>query len=162
MLSKYFLGEGSNINHSLSFIGECYDFWKIQMRIFVEYQDLDIWNAIEEGPYTPFVIIDETTHEGTLKVKSFRLNTHSQEYDMFCMKSREKILNLQKRFIQLTNHLIALGKVLSNSDLNLKFLRSLTKTWQPKETVISKKKKESIQNITNYFFLEIFWNTSCS
>ncbi|KAF1881725.1 hypothetical protein Lal_00032196 [Lupinus albus] len=57
----------------------------------------------------------------------------SQEYEMFRMKHGEKILDLQKRFTHLTNHLIALGKVLSNSDLNLKFLRSLTRTWQPKE-----------------------------
>ncbi|KAF1855416.1 hypothetical protein Lal_00024467 [Lupinus albus] len=76
------------------------------MRIFTESQDLDMWNAIEE---------DHTCHL-PLSIASER---QSQ--------------NLQKRFTNLTNHLIALGKVLSNSDLNLKVLRSLTRTWQPKE-----------------------------
>nr|UBX54602.1 transposon Pol polyprotein [Lupinus angustifolius] len=52
MASRSFLGEGSNINLPPSFVRECYDFWKIRMRIFIESQDLDIWNAIEEGPYT--------------------------------------------------------------------------------------------------------------
>ncbi|KAF1862227.1 hypothetical protein Lal_00026751 [Lupinus albus] len=69
----------------------------------------------------------ETTHEGTEEVKRSRLNTLSQEYEMFRMKPGEKILDLQKRFTHLTNHLIALGKVLSNSDLDLKVLRSLTR-----------------------------------
>ncbi|KAF1864745.1 hypothetical protein Lal_00039914 [Lupinus albus] len=51
------------------------------------------------------------------------------------MRPGEKILDLQKRFTHLTNHLIAVGKVLSNSDLNLKVLMSLTRTWQPKGKV---------------------------
>ncbi|KAF1896117.1 hypothetical protein Lal_00042883 [Lupinus albus] len=51
--------------------------------------------------------------------------------------------DLKKRFTHLTNHLIALGKVLSNCDLNLKVLRSLERTWQPKVTVISEKKNLS-------------------
>ncbi|KAF1879732.1 hypothetical protein Lal_00039745 [Lupinus albus] len=52
---------------------------------------------------------------------------------MFRMRPGHKILDLQRRFTNLTNHLVALGKVLLNSDLNLKVLRSLTRTWQPKE-----------------------------
>nr|UBX54589.1 transposon Pol polyprotein [Lupinus angustifolius] len=197
MTSRSFLGEGSNINCPPSFVGECYNFWKIRMRIFIESQDLDIWNVIEEGPYIPFTVVNnireikpksswnnedkkkvqydlkakniltsalgideffrvsncksakemwdtlETTHEGTEEVKRSRLNTLSQEYEMFRTKPGEKILDLQKRFTHLTNHLIALGKVLSNSDLNLKVLRSLTRTWQPKVTAISEKKSLS-------------------
>ncbi|KAF1885289.1 hypothetical protein Lal_00029178 [Lupinus albus] len=62
---------------------------------------------------------------------------------MFRMRPGEKILDLQKRFTHLTNHLIALGKLVSNSDLNLKVLRSLTRTWQSKVTAISEKKSLS-------------------
>ncbi|KAF1874311.1 hypothetical protein Lal_00013750 [Lupinus albus] len=54
---------------------------------------------------------------------------------MFRMKPGEKILDLQKRFTHITNHLTALGKLLSNSDLNLKVIRSLNRTWQPKEKI---------------------------
>ncbi|KAF1870639.1 hypothetical protein Lal_00026059 [Lupinus albus] len=55
------------------------------------------------------------------------------EYEMFSMKHGEKILDLEKRFTHLTNHLIAVGKVLSNSDFNLKVLKSLTRIRQLKE-----------------------------
>nr|UBX54592.1 transposon Pol polyprotein [Lupinus angustifolius] len=58
MASRSFIGEGSNINRPPSFVGECYDFWKIRMRIFIESQDLDIWNAIEEGPYEPSTVVN--------------------------------------------------------------------------------------------------------
>ncbi|KAF1891482.1 hypothetical protein Lal_00012370 [Lupinus albus] len=81
----------------------------------------------------------ETTREGTEEVKRSRLKTLSQEYEMFRVRPGEKILDLQKRF----THLIALGKLLSNSDLKLKVLRSLTRTWQPKVTAISEKKSLS-------------------
>ncbi|KAF1870790.1 hypothetical protein Lal_00039440 [Lupinus albus] len=70
---------------------------------------------------------------------------------MFRMRPREKILDLQKRFTHLTNHLIALGKVLSNSDLNLKVLRSLTRTWQPKVMDISVKKSLSKMSLAALF-----------
>ncbi|XP_050882935.1 uncharacterized protein LOC127086256 [Lathyrus oleraceus] len=80
------------------------------------------------------------THEGTAEVKRSRLNTLSQEYELFRMQPGESILDLQKRFVHLTNHLKALGKTLSNDELNLKVLRSLTREWQPKVTAISEKK----------------------
>ncbi|KAK2353731.1 gag-protease polyprotein [Trifolium repens] len=85
----------------------------------------------------------EVTHEGTVEVKRSKLNTLSQEYEMFRMQPGEKILDLQKRFSHLTNHLMALGKTFSNDELNLKILRSLTREWQPKVTAISEKKSLS-------------------
>ena len=56
------------------------------------------------------------------------------------MQPGESIVALQKRFVHLTNHLIALGKISTNDDLNLKVLRSLTREWQPKVMAISEKK----------------------
>jgi len=53
-LSKPFLGEGTSINRLPSFNGECYDYWKIRMKIFIKSQDLDVWDAIQDGPYVPF------------------------------------------------------------------------------------------------------------
>ncbi|KAF1881736.1 hypothetical protein Lal_00032207 [Lupinus albus] len=70
---------------------------------------------------------------------------------MFRMRPEEKIFDLQKRFTHITNHLIALGNVLSNSDLNLKVLRSLTRTWQPKVTTISEKKNLSKMSLAALF-----------
>ena len=88
----------------------------------------EIWDTLVE------------THEGTTEVKRSRLNTLSQEYELFRMQPGESILDLQKRFVHLTNHLRALGKTLTNDELNLKVLRSLTREWQPKVTAISEKK----------------------
>ena len=63
------------------------------------------------------------------------------------MQPGETILDLQKRFVHLTNHLSALGKTLTNDELNLKVLRSLTREWKPKVMAISKKK--SLSNMTS-------------
>ncbi|WJX50352.1 hypothetical protein P8452_36670 [Trifolium repens] len=91
------------------------------------------------------------THEGTAEVKRSRLNTLSQEYELFTMQPEESILNLQKRFVHLTNHLKALGKTLTNDELNLKVLRSLTREWQPKVTAISEKKSLSTMTSATLF-----------
>ena len=93
----------------------------------------------------------EITHEGTEEVKRSRLNTLSQEYEMFRMMPGENIKDLQKRFTHLTNHLIALAKVFTNNDLNLKVLRSLTRAWQPKVTAISEQKSLSKMTLAALF-----------
>ncbi|KAF1877014.1 hypothetical protein Lal_00033567 [Lupinus albus] len=93
----------------------------------------------------------ETTHEGTDEVKRSRLNTLSQEYELFRMLPGDKIQDMQKRFTHLTNHLIALGKDLSTNDLNLKVLRSLNRNWQPKVTAISEKKRLSKMSLATLF-----------
>lgn len=93
----------------------------------------------------------ETTHEGTEEVKRSRLNTLSQEYEMFRMQPGENILDMQKRFSHLINHLAALGKTLSNNEINLKILRSLTREWQPKVTAISEKKSLSNMSLAALF-----------
>jgi hypothetical protein len=99
----------------------------------------EIWDTLVE------------THEGTVEVKRSRLNTLSQEYELFRMQPGESILNMQKRFVHLTNHLKALGKTLTNDELNLKVLRSLTREWQPKVTAISEKKSLSKMSSATLF-----------
>ena len=79
------------------------------------------------------------THEGIVDVKRSRLNTLSQEYELFGIQPRESILTLKKIFVHLINHMIALDKTFTNDELNLKVLRSLTGEWQPKVAVISEK-----------------------
>jgi hypothetical protein len=69
----------------------------------------EIWDAFVE------------THEGTSKVKRSRLNILSQEYELLQIQPGESILNLQKRFVHLTNHLKMLGKTLTNDELILKY-----------------------------------------
>src|SRR3954463_6367050 len=67
----------------------------------------EIWDTLVE------------THEGTTEVKRSRLNLLSQEYELFRMQHRESIIDLQKRFLHLKNHLKALDKTLTNDELNL-------------------------------------------
>lgn len=49
--SQPFLDEDSSINRPSDFTSECYDFWKIRTKIFIESNDVEIWNVVEEGPF---------------------------------------------------------------------------------------------------------------
>ncbi|XP_050914601.1 uncharacterized protein LOC127129463 [Lathyrus oleraceus] len=132
------------------------------MKAHLEAQGEEIWNVVQNGPFVPTTVVNgvgsskpktswDETHEGTAEVKRSRLNTLSQEYELFRMQPGESILDLQKRFVHLTNHLKALGKTLSNDELNLKVLRSLTREWQPKVTAISEKKSLSTMTSATLF-----------
>jgi len=79
----------------------------------------------------------EVTHEGTYEVKRSRKITLIKEYEMFRMKAGESICNAHKRFTHIVNHLLALGKTFDKEELNIKILKSLNRTWQPKVTAIS-------------------------
>jgi len=79
----------------------------------------------------------EVTHEGTSDVKRARKHALIQEYELFRMKLGETIAEVQKRFTHIVNHLIGLGKVFDKEDLNIKILKCLDRSWQPKVTAIS-------------------------
>lgn len=79
----------------------------------------------------------QVTHDASKELKRSKLNTLSKEYELFRMLPYKSILDFQKIFTHLTNHLIALGKTFTNDDLNLKVLRSLSRAWQLKVIVIS-------------------------
>jgi len=53
----------------------------------------------------------EVTHEGTNDVKSARKHALIQEYEMFRMQKGETIVEVQKRFTHIVNHLMSLGKI---------------------------------------------------
>lgn len=77
---------------------------------------------------------------------------------------REKIMDMQKRFTHLTNHLASLGKTLTNNELNLKILISLPRAWQPKVTAILENKRLENMSLAAHFeklqeYLErVDWN----
>jgi len=75
------------------------------------------------------------THEGTNEVKRARKNTLIQENEMFKMKSGESICDVQKRFKYI------------KEELNIKILKSLNRTWQPKVTTISESRDVTSMNI---------------
>ena len=54
--SNFPFPEGNSINRSLMFNGEGYHYWKTQMQILIEAIDLNIWEAIEVGPFIPTMV----------------------------------------------------------------------------------------------------------
>jgi len=80
------------------------------------------------------------THEGTNDVKRARKYTLTQEYEMFRMKKGESLVEVQKRFTHIANHLMSLGKTFDKEELNIKVLKCLDRSWQPKVTAISESK----------------------
>ena len=79
----------------------------------------------------------EVTHEGTNEVKRAMKHTLIQEYEMFKMLKGESIAEVQKRFAHFINHLMSLGKTFDKEELNIKILKCLDRSWQPKVTTIS-------------------------
>ena len=52
----------------------------------------------------------KVTHEGINDVKRARKQALIQEYELFIMQHGENIVDVQKRFTHIVNHLIGLGK----------------------------------------------------
>jgi len=82
----------------------------------------------------------EVTHEGTNDVKRARKHTLIQEYEMFRMHKGETIVEVQKWFTHIVNNLLSLGKTFDKEELNIKILKYLDRSWQPKVTAISESK----------------------
>ena len=59
--SNYLFLEGNSINRPPIFNGVGYHYWKTRMKIFIEAIDLNIWEAIEIGPYIPTMAAGNTT-----------------------------------------------------------------------------------------------------
>ena len=49
--------EGNSINRPFMFNGEGYHYWKTRMQILIEAIDLNIWDAIEVGPFIPTKVV---------------------------------------------------------------------------------------------------------
>jgi len=82
----------------------------------------------------------EVTHEGTNDVKRSRKHALRQEYKMFRMQKGETIVEVQKRFTHIINHLMSLRKMFEKVELKIKILKCLDRSWQPKVTAISESK----------------------
>ena len=63
------------------------------------------------------------------------------------MKAGESICDVQKIFTHIVNHLLALGKTFDKEELNIKILKSLNRTWQPKVTTIFESRDLTSMNI---------------
>jgi len=70
---------------------------------------------------------------------------------MFRMHKGETIIEVQKRFTHIVNHLMSLGKTFDKEELNIKVLKCLDRSWQPKVTAISKSKDLTSMTIASLF-----------
>ena len=61
--SNFLFSEENSINRPLIFNGEGYHYWKTRMQIFIEAIDLNIWEAIEIGPFIPTMVVKNATIE---------------------------------------------------------------------------------------------------
>jgi len=61
-----YFSEGNSIHRPPIFNGEGDHYWKTRMQIFIEAIDLNIWKAIEIGPYVP-TIVDASANTTTEK-----------------------------------------------------------------------------------------------
>jgi len=93
----------------------------------------------------------EVTHEGTSEVKRARKHALIQEYELFRMQKGETLCTVQKRFSHIINHLMSLGKTFDKEKLNIKILKCLDRSWQPKATAISKSKDLTSMTATSLF-----------
>ena len=93
----------------------------------------------------------EVTHEDTNDVKRARKHALIQEYEIFRMQKGESICDVQKRFSHIVNHLMSLGKKFDEEELNIKVLKCLNRTWQPKVTAISESKDLTSMTVASLF-----------
>ena len=93
----------------------------------------------------------EVIHEGTNDVKRARTHTLIQEYEMFRMLKGESIAEVKKRFTHIINHLMSLGKTFDKEEVNIKILKCLDRSWQPKVTTISESKDLTSLTTTSLF-----------
>jgi len=100
----------------------------------------DFFRVSQCGLAKKILDILEVTHEGTTDIKRTRKHALVQEYELFRMLKGETISDVQKRFTHIVNNLIGLGKVFEREELNIKILKCLDRSWQPKVTAISKSK----------------------
>ncbi|XP_068477248.1 uncharacterized protein [Phaseolus vulgaris] len=93
----------------------------------------------------------EVTQEGTNDVKRARKHTLIQEYEMFKMQKGETIVEVQKRFTRIVNHLLSLGKTFDKEELNIKVFKCLDRSRHPKVTAISKSKDLTSMTVASLF-----------
>jgi len=88
----------------------------------------DFFRVSQCTPANEMWDILEVTHEGTNYVKRARKHALIHEYEMFRMQKGETIVDVQKRFTHIVNHLISLGKSFEREELNIKILKCLDRS----------------------------------
>jgi hypothetical protein len=91
----------------------------------------------------------EVTHEGISKVKEIKISVLVHRFELFKMLDKETISEMFTRFTDITNSLIALGKVYTQAEMVRKILRALTSDWEKKTTAIEEANDLSTLTVEN-------------
>nr|KYP47750.1 hypothetical protein KK1_030582 [Cajanus cajan] len=67
------------------------------------------------------------------------------------MNHGESISDFQKRFTDLINHLVDLGRKFEEEELNLKVLQCLDRSWQARVTTIEESKDLASLTLATFF-----------
>jgi len=88
-------------------------------------------------------------YEGTTIVKKIVLTLDSK-YELFSMEPNESLDSMSLRFLSIINELKNLGRKFETEDIARKVLRSLTKKWRAKVTVM-----EECRDLANLSYQEL-------
>ncbi|XP_068504165.1 uncharacterized protein [Phaseolus vulgaris] len=155
-------GEGASINRPPLYCGVNYQFWKaenkkakfdwIAKNIITSALSSDEFFRVSQCSSTKEMWdILEVAHEGTSDAKRAWKHALIQEYELFRVQKGESICDVQKRFSHIVNHLISLGKTFDKEELNIKIMKCLDRTRQPKVTAILESK-----DLTSMFVASLF------
>ncbi|XP_074301634.1 uncharacterized protein LOC141633036 [Silene latifolia] len=92
----------------------------------------------------------ELAYEGTFIVKKYRIDLLIKKYELFSLEPNETLDSMSTRFLSIINELKNIGRTFPTEDIARKVLRSITKKWRPKVTVM-----EECRDLTNLSYQEL-------
>ena len=78
--------EGLAINGALLFDSSDYTYWKTRMRVFLQSEDVEIWDVIKEGLFVPTKLVDGRS------VK--KLKDEWNDNDKRCISYNHKVMHI--------------------------------------------------------------------
>ncbi|GJX06187.1 putative ribonuclease H-like domain-containing protein, partial [Tanacetum coccineum] len=116
-------------------LGE-YEMWVIRIKQYFQVQYYALWEVIENG------------NEATKKTQKTLLK---QQYENFSASSTESLDSIFNRLQKIVSRLAILGVVITQEDLNSKFLRSLPPEWNTHVVVWMNKAEIEIMSIDDLY-----------
>ncbi|GJY72040.1 hypothetical protein Tco_0475743, partial [Tanacetum coccineum] len=153
-----------------------YDLWRMRMEQYLQCIDYTLWEIIENGN-APIVtkLVDgkeiaipptsveekaqrraelkeiSTLFRGNTATKKTQKNLLKQQYEKFVTSSTEVIEQTYERLQKLISQLEMHGEVISQEDINQKFLRSLSQEWTMHTILWRNKPKIKILSLDDLF-----------
>ncbi|GJX12399.1 hypothetical protein Tco_0204157 [Tanacetum coccineum] len=103
-----------------------YDMWKLRIEQYFQVQDYALWDY--KDAKTLFDAI-QTRFGGNDATKKTRKTLLKQMYENFSAPSTESLDSIFNKLQKIVSQLAIVGEIISQEDLNLKFLRSLPFKW---------------------------------